>query len=197
MDLEFAHALLSVIRAEMVAIVVLWGKVLYHYGRAARAEWIQQGGGGKRKLFWELVHPFSWAWRQQLSQWGLMKPNPKSAFETYTPYTPGVILRFAIWAAAVAPAMAFFRFFTPPYNPPVAQVSGWHLGLSIIIFAFSILGALAHLYVAHRTNPKRWMYIGFWSTIWILIGPLLFWTLWPPPVPATVLAPASLTLSVP
>jgi hypothetical protein len=171
--------LMAVLRAEMLAIFVLWSKVMFHYGRAAKAEWIQQGGT-RRKLFGEIWHPFYWAYRQFLSRWGVMKPFPKTAYETYTPYTPGVILRFAIWAAALAPAMAFFRIFTPPYYHQPAHTST--LVLSFFLFSFSAFGALAHLYVAHRGNPTRWMHIVVWWTAWMILGPILFYFLWPPPV---------------
>jgi hypothetical protein len=168
--------LMAVLRAEMLAIFVLWSKVMFHYGRAAKIEWVSQGGR-MGKVFWEIVHPFTWAFRQQLSRWGLMKPHEKSAYETYTPYTPGVILRFAIFAAALGPVLSFFRFFTQPYNTADPEYFG--LFLTWIIFAFSIFGALSHLYVAHRVRPNRWMYIGFWFPVWCVVGPPLFYFLWP------------------
>lgn len=174
--------LLAVVRAQMLAVLFLWGKVAWHYGRAAKVEWIQQGGGF-RTLWGELLHPFTWGWRQFLSKLRLMKPHEKTAYETYTPYTPGVILRFAIWAAAIAPMLAFIRLFTPPYNPPVSHVS---LLLSVALFAFSLLGALAHLYVAHRQRPLRWMWIAVGTSIWFVAGPLLFYAFWPDPVPVVV-----------
>ena len=171
--------LIAIIRAETIATLVLWLKVLFHYGRAARSEWIVQGGR-RRGLFLELVHPFTWAWRQFLSKFGLTSRHEEGPFETYTPYTPGVILRFAIWAAALGPFLSFFRVFMPSVNQP-AHVSV--LLLSTTIFAATNFGALAHLYVAHRTDPNRWMWIAVLFTIWCVVGPLLTYFLWPSPSP--------------
>lgn len=167
--------LISFVRAEMVAILVLWAKVMFHYGKAAKAEWLLQGGTTK-SLFREIAYPFWWAYRQMFSKLGLSKPLEKSAYETYTPYTPGVILRFAIFTTALGPVLGFFRLFTEPYNSPVTNST---LVLSTILLGFSLFGALAHLYVAHRTRPFRWMHVAFWFTLWIMLGPIILLLLLP------------------
>lgn len=180
MGIDWTLVLLSVVRAQLCAILVLWFKVMYHYGHAAKVEWRQQGGS-MRGFLWEFLHPFTWGWRQFASYCGFGKPQEKSAYETYTPYTPGVILRFAIWAAALAPCLAFLRFFTEPYNDPIIVST---LILSVVVFEFSIFGALAHLYVAHRQRPMRWMWIVVLSTLWTFLGPLAFYVFSPEPVVA-------------
>jgi hypothetical protein len=167
--------LVAIIRAETVATLILWGMVLYHYGSAARLEWIQQGGR-RGKVIGELLYPFLWAWREALGRIGVMRVQGKGPFETYTPYTPGVILRFAIFAAALGPALSSFRVLMPSSGPAAPSPV---LLLVMTIFGLTNFGALMHLYVAYRTSPVWWMWTAVLFTIWCVAGPLLFLHLWP------------------
>jgi hypothetical protein len=159
----------------MFALLVLWLKVMFHYGRAARAEWITQGGE-PGTLLGEITYPFRWSFRRMFSRWGLVKTSEKSDYETYTKYTPGVILRFAIFTTALGPVLSFGRLFTEPYN---SNLNNSTLILSSVLLFFSMFGGLAHLYVAHRQRPSRWMKIAFWWTIWMLIGPFAMAMIFP------------------
>jgi len=183
------NLLLSAARAELVAVFVLWLKVMYHYGGAARAEWYVQGGR-KGKILAEIFHPFWWAYRTFLSKFGLAKPFPKSAYETYTPYTPGVILRFAIFAGALGPVLAVGRLFTEPLNSPITTST---LILSVVLFLTSMFGALMHLYVAHRQRPFRWMWIAVLTSLWLPLGTLAFYQL----LPTVIIPPSVVPVSYP
>lgn len=167
--------LVAIIRAETVATLILWSMVLYHYGTSARQEWIKQGGR-RRKILRELIYPFWWAWREGLSRVGVMRPQHKGPFETYTPYTPGVILRFAIFAAALGPALSFFRVLLPSSSPSASSAG---LLLVMTIFGFTNFGALMHLYVAYRASPTWWMWTGILFTIWAIAGPFITYFFWP------------------
>jgi hypothetical protein len=83
--------------------------------------------------------------------------------------SPGNILRFAICVASFTPISYGLAFaFVDMWRAPV-----WQLLVVVVFMMTSILGALGHLFLAHRGNPKRWSIVITYSALWLIIGPFV------------------------
>lgn len=152
----------------------LWLFVAFHYGGAAWSTWrLEQASW--RRMFCDIFDPLMYAVTSFLGRFPslarLFKIHPHPYKGDLIPTTsPGNILRFAIFVASMTPisfgyAFAFIH---------VWRGDPWKLVLTTFFIFTSILGALGHLFLANRGNPRRWSNIVMLSIVWVLVAPILF-----------------------
>lgn len=155
---------------------VLWTKVAYHYSYAASVTWSESNATWKtmcRDLFDPLVFAVrdyfcQWAWGRRI--FGLECDDFSTKLVPTT--SPGNILRFSIFVGSLTPIVFGWLFvFSTDWS-----AAGWKLILGLVFIFTSILGALGHLFLAHRANRRRWSQIVTYTFAWLAIGPMVFLT---------------------
>jgi hypothetical protein len=151
---------------------ILWLKVARHYGKAAFTTW-KTNGSTLRVMYKDVVDPMVYAFHDSLYRWRwsrkLFGVKEHVYSQNLIPTTsPGNILRFAIFVASFTPISYGVAFaFTDMWRAPL-----WQLLVVVLFMVTSILGALGHLFLAHRGNPPKWSRIITYSTIWFLLAPV-------------------------
>lgn len=155
----------------------LWLMVAFHYGGAAWATWRVEGASWRR-MFCDIFDPLMYAVTSFVCRFPRfckligLKPHVFKG-EVVPTTSPGNILRFAIFVAAMTPISFGFAFaFVHVWRGDV-----WKLLITSFFIFTSILGALGHLFLANRGNPRRWSNIVMFSILWTVVAPILF-NLW-------------------
>lgn len=155
----------------------LWLMVAFHYGGAAWATWKLEGASWRR-IFCDIFDPLMHAVMSFICRFPRLAKllrihTPKYAGGMVPTTSPGNILRFAIFVASMTPISFGFAFaFIHVWHEDI-----WKLLLTLLFMTTSILGALGHLFLANRGNPRRWSNIVMLSIVWTLLAPILF-NLW-------------------
>lgn len=160
---------LAVLRPFFISAYLLWGAlwvlVAVHYGAAAHFSWREQGGRWSAVLR-DTTAPVMWAFRQLLRDVGLRAPEPTPPTVPHR-YTPGHILRFAVFLGSLTPAMFGFYF----WQLDRSRWATLDVYVNLLMVALSVFAAMGHLFLAYRAVPKRWKALVVCTAAWLAIAP--------------------------
>ena len=160
---------LAVLRPFLIASYLLWGAVwalvALHYGAAAHFSWRQQGGSW-RAVLRDITSPVMWAFRQLLRDVGLRAPEPLPATVPHK-YTPGHILRFAVFMGSLTPAMFVFYF----WQVDRSRWATLDVSVNLAMVLVSVAAAVGHLFLAYRAVPRRWIGLVVCAAAWLVLAP--------------------------
>lgn len=156
---------------------VLWIKVARHYGSAAFGTW-KANHSGWRVIARDIFDPMMYAFRDFVCRSKFLcrvfeLDADKFQGEVIPTSSPGNILRFAILIASFTPISFGLAF----AFVPVWRGDPWKLALTLLAMMISILGALGHLFLAHRANRHKWSSVVTYTTLWFLFGPVLVYAI--------------------
>ena len=151
----------------------LWIKVGFHYGRAAFHTWRLNGATWKT-VCCDVFDPLMFAGRDFLARYrwarrlfGIKQYEYASGLIPTS--SPGNILRFAIFVGSITPVSFGLGFaFVDMWRADV-----WKLIVILVFMVSSILSALGHLFLVHRSSQRHWANIVTATFVWfIFFGPL-------------------------
>jgi hypothetical protein len=151
---------------------VLWLLVAWYYGRSAYSNWKLAGGSWGRVLG-DVAAPFVWGLRDSLCRWGLVRAAPYRGTQIPSKYMPGHILRFAIFLGSLTPIMfgSYFAYMDRSHWSPL------DVTVTFVAVSSSILAACYHLFLAYRSQPRKWQNMVTASVAWLLLGPPVIYAL--------------------